>query len=87
MKVICDDKLIDLNKFDTVGCRESWIGEGFPVEAKRREAGGLFGAEVITEEICRMKTMENAEKVVKKITESWINEEKSIIVGELIKKL
>lgn len=56
MKIICNNKVIDLDKFDTVTCRESLVGEGFPIEAVRREAGGFFGgSEKITEEICRMK--------------------------------
>lgn len=40
MKIICNNKVIDLDKFDTVTCRESLVGEGFPIEAVRREAGG-----------------------------------------------
>ena len=43
MKIICNNKVIDLDKFDTVTCRESLVGEGFPIEAVRREAGGFFG--------------------------------------------
>lgn len=51
MKIICNNKVIDLDKFDTVTCRESLVGEGFPIEAVRREAGGFFGGiEKITEE-------------------------------------
>lgn len=88
MKIICNNKVIDLDKFDTVTCRESLIGEGFPIEAVRREAGGFFGgSEKITEEICRMKKMEYAEAVLKKITESWINEEAFISIDEVIKNL
>lgn len=29
MKIICNNKVIDLDKFDTVTCRESLVGEGF----------------------------------------------------------
>lgn len=88
MKIICNNKVIDLGKFDTVTCRESLVGEGFPIEAVRREAGGFFGGiEKITEEICRMKKMEYAEAVLKKITESWINEEAFISIDEVIKNL
>ena len=58
MKIICNNKVIDLDKFDTVTCRESLVGEGFPIEAVRREVGGFFGgSEKITEEICRMTKM------------------------------
>ena len=42
MKIICNNKVIDLDKFDTVTCRESLVGEGFPIEAVRREVGGFF---------------------------------------------
>lgn len=31
MKIICNNKVIDLDKFDTVTCRESLVGEGFPI--------------------------------------------------------
>ena len=44
-------------------------------------------SEKITEEICRMKKMEYAEAVLKKITESWINEEAFISIDEVIKNL
>lgn len=43
MKIICNNKVIDLDKFDTVTCRESLVGEGFPIEAVRKEASGFFG--------------------------------------------
>ena len=78
MKIICNNKVIDLDKFDTVTCRESLVGEGFPIEAVRKEASGFFG---------RMKKMEYAEAVLKKITESWINEEAFISIDEVIKNL
>ena len=88
MKIICNNKVIDLDKFDTVTCRESLVGEGFPIEAVRKEVGGFFGeSEEITEEICRMTKMEYAEAVLKKITESWINEEAFISIDEVIKNL
>lgn len=87
MKIICNNKVIDLDKFDTVTCRESLAGKGFPIEAVRKEAGGFFGGIEITEEICRMTKMEYAEAVLKKITESWINEEAFISIDEVIKNL
>ena len=74
MKIICKDKVIDLSKFETVRTRESFFGEseGYPVEAIRHYGG----ISIATEEIARCTSKENAEELVKAITDSWIKEEK-----------
>lgn len=71
MLLICKSKVIDLNKFETVRCRASLTGDGFPVEATRHE-NGFLGPVFISEEIIRFENADAAKRLMKDITRNWI---------------
>lgn len=87
MKIVCSDKIINLDKFESVQWRAG-LGGGYPVEAVRHEAaGGLFGGtEAIEEEIARFPHSSTASALVKAITNSWIADEKVFDVEKWIKE-
>ena len=77
MKVVCSDKIINLDKFESVQYRASLLGDGYPVEATRHETGGrLFGGvATATEEIARFPHECTARALVSAIAESWLANE------------
>lgn len=77
MKVVCFDKIINLDKFESVCFRTSLWGDEYPVEATSHEtSGGLFGGVgVAVEEIARFKHEALAKALVKAITDSWLANE------------
>lgn len=88
MKIVTSKKIIDLDKFESVQCRESFFGadNGYPVEAVRHDStgGGFFGASGITvqEEIARCNSEECAKQLVGDISNAWINGQNSFDVTE-----
>lgn len=88
MKIICEDKTIDMNKFETVQYRYSVLSDAYVIEVTRHEtSGGFFGGTtLITEEIVRLvhtdQAKDVAKKMVKTITKKWISEEKSFDVND-----
>lgn len=89
MKIICEDKTVDLNKFEKIEWRESFFGSnyGYPVEAVRHEAGGIFGgSNTVCEEIARLNNEEYAKKLVEDITSKWIEGQKSFDLNEWLER-
>lgn len=90
MKIICEDKVIDLSKFETVSYRESFLGssEGYPVEATRHEQSGfLGGTTTVSEEIIRFRDEESAKKLTKAIAKKWIEKADFFDVEEWLNKI
>lgn len=87
MKIVREGKVINLDKFDKVECRESLMDNGFPVEAIRVESGGgIFGGtKKISEEIVRFTEESFSKMLVKDISEKWSEDCKSFNVDEWIK--
>ncbi len=89
MKVVCNNKTINLDKFDKVQFRKSLFGSdyGYPVEAIRYETNnGLFGGTTtIEEEVARFASSDIASRLVEDITRAWINNETSFDVNEWLK--
>lgn len=87
MKLVCFDKIINLDKFESVRYRAG-LGGGYPVEAVRHEvAGGFFGGETtIEEEIVRFSHERTARALVKAITNSWLANEQSFDVEKWLEK-
>ena len=72
MKITRADRVIDLDKFDSVRCRESLFGpdSGYPVEAARSEAS-FWGTVEVTEEIARPIDKLCAKMLVADISTAW----------------
>lgn len=79
MKVITDKKIINLDNFDAVEYKV--LFGGFSVEATF-----MGEKEKIKEGICYIQTEEYAKKIVEKISESWINEERFVKINDLIEE-
>lgn len=77
MKIVCFDKVINLDKFESVQYRTSFFGNSYPIEVIRHEASqGLFGGEIVViEEIARFPRERTARTLVKAITQSWLANE------------
>lgn len=77
MTVVCFNKIINLDKFESVSFRTSLWGDEYPVEATRHEtSGGLFGGVgTAVEEIARFKHEAVAQALVKAISDSWLANE------------
>lgn len=87
MKVVCRDKVINLDKFDSIQCRASLIGDGCPVEAIRHVMGcGMVfgGVTTVTEEIARFKHESVAVALLKAIKDSWAANEEAFDVEKWI---
>lgn len=81
MLIIKENKIIDFSKFETVRYRESLVGDGFPVEAIRRETG-FWGATTVEEEIARFQIEKDASQLVKAIAEKMVKNEDVFDVDE-----
>lgn len=92
MKIITSNKIIDLDKFESVQYSESFWGKdnGYPVFVKRRDAtgGGFFGCSPITveEEIARPSSEQCAKRLVAAISEAWVNGQNAFNVAEWFAK-
>lgn len=70
MLIICNEQTVNLDNFESVRYRESWVGDGYPVEAIRNEVSGAIfgGTNEISEELVRMKYKKGASLLVADIT-------------------
>lgn len=86
MLLICRDKTIDLNKFETVTYAENIITRGYSVMATRNGRGFLGMSSLISEEIVCLKYEKDAEELVQDITRSWIKKKDVFDVAKWIKE-
>lgn len=93
MMIITSSKIINLDKFESVQCRQSFFGAdyGYPVEAVRHDStgGGFFGNSgiTVTEEIARPTSEQCAKQLVADISNAWINGQKAFNVAEWLAKV
>ncbi len=76
MKIICNNKVIDLDKFDTVTCRESLVVEGFQLRQLEEKQVARIGNSVVP--IMAQKLVEANRgylKVGERIPKLYINDD------------
>ena len=83
MKIIRTNKIIDLDKFETVEYGvDHWNDPvDFLVKATRWERD-LLGSTKISEEILRLKTEEYAKELIAAITKAWIEKKEFFDIDE-----
>lgn len=90
MKLVIENGTINLDNFDKICYRESFLGptEGYPVEATKTVVSGrIFKTKkTIAEEVERFSNKTDAKKLVEDITTAWINGEKTFDIPVWIAK-
>lgn len=75
MKIVLANKIIDLDKFESIQYKEKPLinsEKGYPIVALRKGAG-FWGDGEVEEELARTSTEECAQDLVKAILEAWLS--------------